>query len=100
MSDMQEPLPHTKDEAHRTASSRSLSTSIGWVLWRGGLWFCGLYLGWEGTVRVWRFLLQLRLPTQLLAAIILVLAGSLIIIISLVIERIHDARQETGLTDE
>jgi hypothetical protein len=86
-----------------TASSskrRSKSTTLGWVLWRGGLWFCGLYLGWEGTVRTWRFLLRLQLPDPVFVGLVMMLAGSVIVVITLVVERIHDAREEVGLQDE
>ncbi|MDA0684011.1 MAG: hypothetical protein O3A57_06245 [Bacteroidetes bacterium] len=100
MSDQKELHSQSSDPSRRKAAGRSVPTSIGWVLWRGGLWFCGLYLGWEGTIRTWRFLLRLRLPTQLTIALVLVLVGSVIILISLVVERIHDAREETGLSDE
>lgn len=70
------------------------------MLWRGGLWFCGLYLGWEGTVRTWRLLLSLQLPRPVLIGVALMLAGSVIVIITLIVERIHDAREEAGLLDE
>ena len=82
------------------STHRSRSTTFGWVLWRGGLWFCGLYLGWEGTIRTWRFLLSLRLPDPVFVGLVLMLAGCVLVVITLVVERIHDAREEVGLQDE
>ena len=79
---------------------RSTSTTLGWILWRGGLWFCGLYLGWQGTVRTWQFLLSLRLPDPVFIGLVCMLAGSVIVVITLIVERIHDAREEAGLLDE
>lgn len=83
-----------------SSTPRSRSTTLGWVLWRGGLWFCGLYLGWQGTLRTWRFLLSLRLPDPVFIGLVMMLAGSVIVVITLVVERIRDAREEVGLQDE
>ena len=83
-----------------TPTRRSGGTTLGWVLWRGGLWFCGLYIGWEGTVRTWRFLLSLQLPDPVFVGLVLMLAGCVLVVITLVVERIHDAREEVGLQDE
>jgi len=81
-------------------SHRSRSTTLGWILWRGGLYFCSAYIGWEGTIRTWRFLFELQVPIQLILAIILVMLGGLIIVITLIVERIQDAKSERGLRDE
>lgn len=80
--------------------SSSRSTTFGWVLWRGGLWFCGLYIGWEGTVRTWRFLIGLQLPDPVLIGIVLMLVGGVLIVASLIVERIQDARKETDWQHE
>jgi len=82
------------------ASSSSKGTTLGWVLWRGGLWFCGLYIGWEGTIRTWRFLLSLELPDPVFIGIVMMIAGSVLVITSLIIERIQDARLEAHLLDD
>lgn len=82
------------------ASSSSKGTTLGWVLWRGGLWFCGLYIGWEGTIRTWRFLLSLELPDPVFIGIVMMIAGSVLVIASLIIERIQDARLEAHLLDD
>lgn len=81
-------------------SSSSKSTTFGWALWRGGLWFCGLYIGWEGTIRTWRFLLSLELPEPVLVGIVMMIAGSVLVIASLIMERIHDARLEAEMLDD
>lgn len=82
------------------STRRSGSTTLGWVLWRGGLWFCGLYIGWEGTVRTWRFLLSLQLPDPVFVGLVLMLAGCVLVVITFIVERIHDAHEEVGLQDE
>lgn len=73
---------------------------MGWILWRGGLWFCGLYIGWEGSVRTWRFLLGLQLPDPVFVGIVMVITGSVLVVVSLVLERIHDARLEATMLDD
>jgi len=80
-----------------TNRSSSRSTTFGWVLWRGGLWFCGLYIGWEGTIRTWRLLLSLQLPKPVLIGIVMMLVGMALLVISLIIERVHDAKVEADL---
>lgn len=83
-----------------SASSTSKGTTLGWVLWRGGLWFCGLYIGWEGTIRTWRFLLSLELPDPVFVGIVMMIAGSVLVIASLILERIHDARLEAEMLND
>jgi len=80
------------------ASSRS--TTLGWILWRGGLWFCGLYIGWEGTIRTWRFLLSLQLPKPVLVGIVMMMIGAVLIVASLIIERVQDAKEEADLLQD
>ncbi len=81
-------------------SKRATSTTVGWILWRGGMYFCGAYIGYEGTVRTWRFLLGLDLPSQVFAGIIIILIGSVLVVASLILERIADSKLEKGLHDE
>jgi len=81
-------------------SKRSASTTLGWILWRGGLYFSSAYIGWEGTVRIWRFLIRMHVPTQLMVAIMLVIAGFVIIMGALIAERIQDSKTEVGLRDD
>ncbi|MDE2996129.1 MAG: hypothetical protein OXT73_05245 [Bacteroidota bacterium] len=83
-----------------SSTKRSSGTTLGWVLWRGGLWFCGLYIGWQGTVRTWRFLLSLELPDPLFIGLVLMLAGSILVVTTLIVERIHDAREEAGFLND
>lgn len=83
-----------------SASSSSKGTTFGWVLWRGGLWFCGLYIGWEGTVRMWQFLLSLELPEPVLVGIVMIIAGCILVFASLIMERVHDARLEAEMLNE
>lgn len=83
-----------------TGSSSSRSTTLGWVLWRGGLWFCGLYIGWEGTIRTWRFLLSLQLPRPVLIGIVMMLTGFIFVMASLIMERMQDAKMETELSND
>lgn len=83
-----------------TGSSSSRSTTFGWVLWRGGLWFCGLYIGWEATIRTWRFLLSLQLPGPVLIGIVMMLIGLILVMASLILERMKDAKMEGDLLHE
>ncbi len=87
----------TETKSH---TRRARSTTIGWILWRGGLYFSSTYIGWEGTVRMWRFLIEMRVPTQLIVAIILAMLGTIIVLITLIVERLQDAKTEKGLRDE
>ncbi len=74
--------------------SSSKGTTLGWILWRGGLWFCGLYIGWEGTIRTWRFLLSLQLPDPVFIGIVMMLIGGVLVVGTFIVERVQDARDE------
>ena len=80
-------------------TKRSLPTTIGFVVWRIGAYFCAGYLAYRGVLRTLRILLEIDLPTQLLVGISMVITGVLFIFVSLIVERIDDARNETGLRD-
>jgi len=84
----------------RASASSSKSTTVGWLLWRGGLWFCGVYIGWEGSVRIWRCLLGMELPDPVFVGIVMMLVGSVLVVASLILERIQDARLEAEMLDE
>lgn len=78
---------------------RSAGTAIGFYLWRGGLLFSAGYLAWEGLARGWRVLLAIGVPAQIAAGIGCILVGLGLLMGSLIVERIIDARAERGLKD-
>jgi hypothetical protein len=69
---------------------------FGLLLWRGGLLLVGAFLLYEGA----RWLLMfVDLPEQLTVGLGLALAGVVMVFISLIIERIRDARLEGDLKE-
>lgn len=68
---------------------------IGLLLWRGGLAFAGAWALYEG-LRV--LLRSFDLPRMAEAGIALVLTGSAMVLLSLVLERVADARAEGDLS--
>ena len=81
------------------SQSSSLSTQVGLVLWRVGAYFCAGYLAYRGVMRVLRIFLAVDIPTKLIISLALIISGLLFIFASLIIERVRDARNETGLRD-
>jgi hypothetical protein len=67
---------------------------VGLMLWRGGLLLAG---GWSVYETLSFALRYFDLPTQLEVGIGLVLTGALFVMVSLVLERIEDARSEGDL---
>jgi hypothetical protein len=67
---------------------------IGLLLWRGGLLFAGGWVVFEAARRLLRLW---NLPRPLEIGGGLVLAGFVLVLLSLVLERIQDARNEGDL---
>ncbi|MCB0720162.1 MAG: hypothetical protein KDD65_17065 [Bacteroidetes bacterium] len=89
------------ESSHHPRSGRGgeLSTRIGFLLWRGGLAFCALYLFYQGFARVVRVLLEIGVPAQLVWGLVFLALGFCLLIGSLIVERVIDARAERGLKD-
>ncbi|NNE35858.1 MAG: hypothetical protein HKN13_11500 [Rhodothermales bacterium] len=79
--------------------SRNASTLVGFYLWRGGLAFCALYTAYWSFDRVIRALLEIGVPAQLVWGAALFVFGILLLVASLIVERVIDARAEQGLQD-
>lgn len=69
---------------------------VGLILWRGGLLFAAAAALFEVSRRVLRYG---DIPTQLEVGFGLALAGFVLIILSLIIERIRDAKAEGDLLE-
>lgn len=72
------------------------SQVIGLILWRGGLLFVASVLLYEGA---WWLLFFVDVPAQLKVGIGLAIAGSVLVLASLIAERIADARREGDLRE-
>ena len=70
--------------------------ATGLVLWRGGVLFV---TGWIGFQVARRFLRLVELPFQLEIAGALMLAGAALVMLSLILERVQDARVEGDLKE-
>lgn len=68
----------------------------GLLLWRGGLLFVASYSFFRGARLVVTYV---DLPAQLQVALSLALAGAAMVLGSLVVERLHDARHEEDLRE-
>ena len=87
------------DDDQDGESGRTLSTLIGFYMWRGGLIFCacyGFYLGAEQAIRV---ALEVGVPVQVIVGVSFLVVGFLILVASLIVERVIDARAEGSLLD-
>lgn len=78
------------------ATSMQRLQVLGFVLWRGGLFLVGGYIVYEGAMALlsameaWGIQLEMGPKTGLA----LVLSGLLFVIVSLIMERVQDARHE------
>lgn len=77
-------------------ASMRKSQVIGLILWRGGSLFVASLLLYEGA---WRLLQFIDIPMQLKVGIVLTIVGSLLVLLSLLAERITDARKEGDLRE-
>lgn len=69
---------------------------VGFLCWRSGLILVASY----GSFRVARLVLRsVEIPEQLKVGLSLTLAGSALVLASLIQERAHDARLERGLSE-
>ena len=83
----------------RHISGRSTSQTIGFVLWRGGLYFSGGYATFVSVRWFLRVVLALGVPAPILIGISLFLAGGLLVLASILVEQILDTRAEKSLRD-
>ncbi len=80
--------------------STAVGTTLGFYLWRGGLLFSAAWLAWEGFERGWRLFIAIGVPVQITAGVLLFVLGAVLLLASLIVERIFDARAERGLKDQ
>ena len=80
-------------------AARDASATVGFFLWRAGLAFCACYLAYRGFSKVITALLEVGVPAQVVWGVAFFAFGSLLLIVSLVVERIIDARAEGSLKD-
>lgn len=76
---------------------RSTGTLVGLILWRGGVYFTSGYLAFVGARWILVVLLSVGVPTRLLVAASLAGGGMLLVLVSVIVERVQDARAESGL---
>jgi len=81
------------------SSDRNILTTIGMILWRGGVYFCAGYIAFQAFRQLLKLLLWVDLPAQILLAVSCAGGGILLILFSLILERIQDAKGEKGLKD-
>lgn len=77
----------------------SVGTKLGFYLWRGGLLFSAAWLAWKAFQQGWRIFVALGVPVQITLGVFLFVLGALLLLSSLIVERIFDARAERGLKD-
>ena len=68
---------------------------LGLLLWRGGLLFVGAFVLYETARYLVRFV---DLPATLELGFSLLLAGLALVVVSLILERVRDAREEGDLS--
>lgn len=83
-------------EARRAPAARPWQMA-GIVLWRGGLAFVAAYALYQGA---WQALRRMDWPPQVTTGASLALAGLGLVMVSLVLERLRDARAEGDLLDD
>lgn len=88
--------PSSSNSSH----GRETSTRIGFILWRGGLMFCAAYVAYRSIAVAAEALLEIGVPLQIVVGVGLVVVGVLLLIASLIVERIIDARAESGLLND
>jgi hypothetical protein len=76
-----------------------MGTLVGLILWRGGVYFTSGYLAFVGARWILVVLLSVGVPARLLVAASLASGGTLLVLISLIVERVQDARTESELRD-
>ena len=71
---------------------------IGLLLWRGGLLLAGSYVLYQTIASGLALLASLgvQIPTAPKVGFALVLGGMVCVLLSVIMERVHDARQEQG----
>ena len=70
---------------------------VGLVLWRGGVYFVAGYLAFIGSRWIIAVLIEVGIPAPVLASASLIAGGFILVIISVIVERIQDARSESEL---
>ena len=76
-------------------ASAARTQLVGLFLWRGGLLFVACYSAYRGMRELVRWV---ELPKQLEVGVALGLAGLVLIVVSLILERVQDAREEGDLS--
>jgi hypothetical protein len=86
-------LAHLEREG---ATRLRLAHLMGLFLWRGGLLLVGAWALFEGARWLLRFI---HVPAQIEVGLGLLVAGMALVLLSLVLERVHDARAEGDLSE-
>ena len=81
--------------AERTMAELRRTQLVGLLLWRGGLLFVACYSSYRGMRQLVRWV---ELPLQLEVGVALALAGLVLVVVSLILERVQDARTEGDLS--
>ena len=89
-----------EDNKPESDRGRAISTRIGFLLWRGGLAFCAAYIAVRSLSRIISLALEIGIPPQLVWGLAFMSIGFLLLMFSLIVERIIDARAERGLGDQ
>ena len=92
-----ETKPNGPEHGSPEPPPRSTGTLVGLILWRGGVYFTSGYLAYVGSRWILTLLLEVGIPAQVLMSAALIAGGVLLILISVVVERVVDARAEASL---
>jgi uncharacterized membrane protein len=86
-------------KSHSHSPKNNALTTVGVLLWRGGVYFCAGYLAFHAFRLLLSILWEIALPTQIQFSIFLIGGGMVLILFSLILERVQDAKSERGLKD-
>lgn len=85
---------------HNTSGrGRAVSERVGFYMWRGGLIFCAVYAAYESVAWIVDAIIELGVPLQIAFGVAFLVVGFGMLLGSLIVERVIDARAEQGLKD-
>ncbi len=96
---MEPPLSQSPDSELVEHRPRSKGTVVGLILWRGGVYFSSGYVAYLGSKWILRLLFEVGVPTPLLVSASFAAGGVLLVLVSLIVERVQDARAEADLKE-
>lgn len=82
-------------ESGNVSKQRSTSAfrGAGLILWKGGLWVVAGYILYESIDYSLGLLVKMGIPLPPRSGIVLVIAGIVLVVLSMVLERIHAGKQ-------